>query len=104
MAVVNYRIHDRGALSRGRHVAERIDADRFRSAGGREMIRVALTLAFALPLGAQSPQELAKEGEQIFNKTCATGYCHALKGGSGGGAPRLAARGFDEQYINAITT
>jgi mono/diheme cytochrome c family protein len=47
---------------------------------------------------------LLAQGEKVFNQTCATGYCHALKGGSGGGAPRLAARGFEEAYINAITT
>jgi mono/diheme cytochrome c family protein len=52
---------------------------------------------------AQSVPELVKQGETVFNKTCATGYCHALRGGMGGGAPRLAARGFDEQYINSVT-
>ena len=68
------------------------------------MMRLTVIVLATLPLCAQPPQELARQGEQIFNKTCATGYCHALKGGSGGGAPRLAARGFDEQYINTITT
>jgi mono/diheme cytochrome c family protein len=38
-------------------------------------------------------------GEKIFNQTCATGYCHGSKGATGG-APRLAARGFDQAYIN----
>ncbi len=38
-------------------------------------------------------------GEKIFNQTCATGYCHGSKGATGG-APRLAARGFDRTYIN----
>jgi mono/diheme cytochrome c family protein len=47
--------------------------------------------------------DLIKQGETIFNKTCATGYCHALRGGTGGGAPRLAARGFDEVYLNTVT-
>ena len=42
-------------------------------------------------------------GEKIFAQSCATGYCHALKGGAGGGAPKLAARGFDEAYINSVT-
>jgi mono/diheme cytochrome c family protein len=56
-----------------------------------------------LPLWAQTAPELAKQGEQIFNRTCATGYCHALRGGTGGGAPRLAARGFDEAYIGTVT-
>lgn len=39
------------------------------------------------------------QGEKIFNQTCATGYCHGSKGATGG-APRLAARGFDQAYIN----
>jgi mono/diheme cytochrome c family protein len=63
-------------------------------------------LALFLACGAvcaQSTPELVKQGETTFNKTCATGYCHALRGGTGGGAPRLAARGFDEQYINSVT-
>ena len=53
---------------------------------------------------AQSVQELIQRGEEIYNKSCATGYCHAPKGGTGGGAPRLVARGFDEAYINTVTT
>ena len=40
----------------------------------------------------------SNRGLEIFNKSCATGYCHGLKGVEGG-APRLAARGFDEAYI-----
>ena len=45
----------------------------------------------------------AQQGEKIFNQTCATGYCHGSKGATGG-APRLAARGFDQAYINATIT
>jgi mono/diheme cytochrome c family protein len=37
-------------------------------------------------------------GLEVFNKSCATGYCHGVRG-TDGGAPRLAARGFDEAYI-----
>lgn len=37
-------------------------------------------------------------GVDIFNKSCATGYCHGVKG-TPGGAPRLAARGFDDAYV-----
>ena len=49
-------------------------------------------------------QVLAQEvnpplGEQIYLNTCATGYCHTPGGGAGGGAARLAARGFDLDYI-----
>jgi len=48
----------------------------------------------------QNPQQdLVKRGEQVFSGSCATGYCHAPRGGSGAGAPRLAARGFEQSYI-----
>ena len=43
-------------------------------------------------------QDLAKQGEAIFSKSCATGYCHGARG-TNGGAPRLAARGFDQAFI-----
>jgi hypothetical protein len=46
--------------------------------------------------------DLTKQRETIFNNTCATGYCHALRGGTGGGAPPLAARGF-EAYLYSVT-
>ncbi len=48
---------------------------------------------------AQSPEDLSKQGERVFNRSCATGYCHGLQGVAAG-APRLAARGFDQAYIN----
>jgi len=67
------------------------------------VIRSLLLLAACCAVWAQNTPELVKQGETIFNKTCATGYCHALRGGTGGGAPRLAARGFDEAYINSVT-
>jgi len=37
----------------------------------------------------------------VFSKTCATGYCHGVRGGPSG-APRLAARGFDQAYIDKV--
>jgi mono/diheme cytochrome c family protein len=40
-------------------------------------------------------------GEKIYNQSCATGYCHGVKGTSGG-APRLASRGFDAAYITQV--
>lgn len=53
------------------------------------------------PLGlAQSPEDVTKHGEQVFNRSCATGYCHGQKG-LAAGAPRLAARGFDKAYIDS---
>ncbi len=53
--------------------------------------------ATALGCGAQS----VKQGEQVFAKTCATGYCHGPRGTSSG-APRLAGRGFNENYIAGV--
>jgi mono/diheme cytochrome c family protein len=52
-----------------------------------------------LALAALSPaQDLVKQGEAVFGKSCATGYCHGARG-TNGGAPRLAARGFDQAFI-----
>jgi len=48
---------------------------------------------------AQSPEHLSKQGEQVFNRSCATGYCHGPQGAAPG-APRLAARGVDQAYID----
>ncbi|HEV2445291.1 MAG TPA: c-type cytochrome [Candidatus Sulfopaludibacter sp.] len=45
-------------------------------------------------------QDMIGQGADVFGKSCATGYCHAAKGGSGSPAPRLAARGFSEDYIS----
>ena len=61
---------------------------------------LALIGAMALSCAAQ---DVAKQGEQIFAKTCATGYCHGPKGASSG-APRLAGRGFNEAYISGVVT
>jgi mono/diheme cytochrome c family protein len=59
------------------------------------MTRALLLLALA----ALSPaQDLVKQGEAVFSKSCATGYCHGARG-TNGGAPRLAARGFDQAFI-----
>lgn len=45
----------------------------------------------------------AVRGEQVFVQSCSTGYCHGSRG-VGAGAPRLAARGFDQNFIrNTIT-
>lgn len=45
-------------------------------------------------------QDLVKQGEAVFSKSCATGYCHGARG-TNGGAPRLAARGFDQNFITS---
>ena len=60
------------------------------------MIRLSLVcLLPALACG----QDMAARGADVFAKSCATGYCHAPKGGAGSTAPRLAARGFAEGFI-----
>ena len=58
-----------------------------------------LAIACLLPVLA-SAQDMAARGSDVFGKSCATGYCHGSKGGSGSTAPRLAARGFAEEYIS----
>ena len=63
------------------------------------MTRVFLFLAAAALAAAQNPRDAVKQGETVFNKTCATGYCHGARG-TGGGAPRIAAREFDQAFIN----
>jgi len=62
------------------------------------MKRLAAVLALAVSCSAQNVADVVKQGEQVFAKTCATGYCHGVRGASSG-APRLAGRGFDQAYI-----
>ena len=52
---------------------------------------------------AQTAAEALRQGEQVFAKSCATGYCHGVRGNAGG-APRLAGRGFDQSYISRVVT
>jgi mono/diheme cytochrome c family protein len=65
----------------------------------------ALFLLFFVPAvaAAQNLTDILKQGEEVFNKTCANGYCHGAQG-VGGGAPRLSARGFDQTFINNTVT
>lgn len=58
---------------------------------------ICLAMLAACAFSQESP-DLAR-GAQVFNKSCATGYCHGAKGVAAG-APRLAARGFDLAFIN----
>ena len=60
---------------------------------------VAMLLAPALAQAQQGAPSPMARGLDVFNKSCATGYCHGVKG-TPGGAPRLAARGFDDAYIS----
>jgi mono/diheme cytochrome c family protein len=57
--------------------------------------------ALALSCSAQNIAGVVKQGEAVFSKTCATGYCHGIRGGPSG-APRLAARGFNQAYIDKV--
>jgi mono/diheme cytochrome c family protein len=45
-------------------------------------------------------QDLITRGADVYVKNC-TGYCHGAKG-AGGGAPRLAGRGFEDAYISRV--
>ncbi len=46
---------------------------------------------------SQSGSEI-EMGQKVFAQSCATGYCHGVRG-TPAGAPRLAGRGFDQTYI-----
>ena len=60
-----------------------------------------LAAAVALVPLLASAQDASTRGADIYNKTCATGYCHGVKGAQSG-APRLVSRGFDEAYISQV--
>ena len=62
---------------------------------------VAAAIALGLSCQAQNVANVVKQGEAVFSKTCATGYCHGVRGGPSG-APRLAARGFNQAYIDKV--
>jgi mono/diheme cytochrome c family protein len=62
----------------------------------KRLIWLVLAPVLAMAQPARSPQT---RGLEIYNQTCATGYCHGVKG-TPGGAPRLAARGFDDAYVS----
>lgn len=89
-------------------MAAGLDTGGIRLAGGVEVKPlapgfVALLFMFCSEGQAQNLQTVIAQGEKIFNQTCATGYCHGAKGAPSG-APRLAARGFDQAFINTTTT
>ena len=54
------------------------------------------------PGSVNTLQQTVERGEQVFTLTCATGYCHAINGGAGGGGARLAARGFSQEFIRKV--
>ncbi|MGD0955270.1 MAG: cytochrome c [Candidatus Acidiferrales bacterium] len=63
------------------------------------LLLVLSTLACPALAWSQNTQDVLKQGEQVFNLRCATGYCHGARG-TPAGAPRLAARGFDQLFIS----
>jgi mono/diheme cytochrome c family protein len=63
----------------------------------------AAVFMLAVSCSAQNLTEVLEQGEQVFAKSCATGYCHGVKGGPGG-APRLVGRHFDQAYISNVVT
>jgi len=67
------------------------------------MKRALLLFALAALDTFGQAQDLVKQGEAVFSKSCATGYCHGARGANAG-APRLAARGFDQAFINNTVT
>lgn len=67
------------------------------------MRRLIVLLFISALAQAQNLPDVLKQGEDVFNKTCATGYCHGPRG-AGGGAPRIAARGFDQTFITNTVT
>lgn len=72
----------------------------------RRIVKPWLVCLFALAgvsAHAQQAADLAARGEEVFNRTCATGYCHGTKGVAGG-APRLVGRGFDGAFIETTVT
>jgi len=60
-------------------------------------------LVLLLPAIALAQQNLVTRGAEIFATTCANGYCHGVKGASGG-APRLAGRGLEAPFIRQVVT
>src|ERR1700693_2154048 len=84
-------------------MAAGIDTSGICSAGRLAMKKLAAAFMLAISCPAQDLTEVLSHGEQVFAKSCATGYCHGVKGGAGG-APRLVGRHFDQAYINNVVT
>ena len=70
----------------------------------RRWLVLGAALVYGAATGAQNTGNSIERGERVFGSSCATGYCHTLGGGSGGGAARLAARGFDLAHIEETVT
>src|ERR1700693_2348542 len=82
-------------------MAAGIDTSGICSAGRLAMKKLAAAFMLAISCPAQNLTEVLEHGEQVFAKSCATGYCHGVKGGPGGAA-RLVGRRVDQAYINGV--
>jgi mono/diheme cytochrome c family protein len=58
----------------------------------------ALLLAACTLFGQSNPSAQAVQGKQVFNTTCAVGYCHGLDGRAGRG-PRMRDRTWSKNYL-----
>ena len=67
------------------------------------MTRALVLLSVGVVASAQNLPDVLKQGEKVFSGTCATGYCHGVRG-TAAGAPRLVGRGFDQSFINNTVT
>jgi mono/diheme cytochrome c family protein len=67
------------------------------------MTRALCLLGMGVVASAQNLPDVLKQGEKVFSGTCATGYCHGVRG-TAAGAPRLVGRGFDQAFINNTVT
>jgi mono/diheme cytochrome c family protein len=67
------------------------------------MTRALLVLAVGGAASAQNLPGVLKQGEKVFSGTCATSYCHGVRG-TAAGVPRLVGRGFDQAFINNTVT
>ncbi len=85
----------RGATVRSRVLHQPVQAGIRRSIGG-------FVALLAVPLFAQSDAELAR-GTAVYNRSCATGYCHGLAGSPGSSAPGLAGRNLPISQITKAT-
>lgn len=71
-----------------------------------QMIRIVILGLLFVPAfaGAQQSQQAAIErGAVVFAGSC-TGYCHGANGSAGSGAPAVAGRGLDADYIAKVVT
>src|SRR5262245_32118991 len=67
------------------------------------MKSIVLLFFISAPACWHHPPDPPKPGDGVVSKPCSTAYCHGPVG-AGGGAPRIAARGFDLAFISNTVT